>query len=204
MPLRINDLRPPAGAKRSRKRVGRGDGSGRGTYSGRGQKGQKSRAGGGTRPGFEGGQFGLIRKSPRKRGFKAPFRVEFTAINLSDLNDRFPSGAEVNAETLVAARLLKRMDEPFKVLAEGELGHPLTIVAPRVSGAAKQKIEAAGGSIDARGPRPAKAQTEEAATEEAATEEADVEKSTAQDAQAEDAPSSDDEPSDDQSSDDQA
>jgi large subunit ribosomal protein L15 len=199
MPLRINDLRPPAGAKRSRKRVGRGDGSGRGTYSGRGQKGQKSRAGGGTRPGFEGGQFGLIRKSPRKRGFKAPFRVEFTAINLSDLNDRFPSGAEVNAETLVAARLLKRTDEPFKVLAAGELGHPLTIVAPRVSGAAKQKIEAAGGSIDARGPRPAKAQTEEAATEEA-----DVEKSTAQDAQTEDAPSSDDESSDDQSSDDQA
>jgi len=119
--------------------------------------------------------------------------VEFTAINLSDLNDRFPSGAEVNAETLVAARLLKRTDEPFKVLAEGELGHPLTIVAPRVSGAAKQKIEAAGGSIDARGPRPAKVQAEEAATEEA-----EVESTTAQDAQTEDETSSDDQSPDDQ------
>ncbi len=208
MPLRVNDLRPPAGAKRSRKRVGRGDGSGRGTYSGRGQKGQKSRAGGGTRPGFEGGQFGLIRKSPRKRGFRAPFRVEFTAINVGDLNDRFPSGAEVNAEALVAAGLLKRSDEPFKVLATGDLGHPLTIVAPRVSGAAKEKIEAAGGSIDARGPRPAEAQAEEAPAEEVAEVEGSGDKAkgkskSGKGKSAKDQ-SSDDQPAEDQSSENQA
>lgn len=154
MPLRANDLRPPAGAKRSRKRVGRGDGSGRGTYSGRGLKGQKSRSGGGTRPGFEGGQMSLIRKMPTKRGFRPPFRIEYTPINLSQLNDRFEVGATVDAEALAAAGLLKRSDEPFKVLANGEIGHALTITAPRVSASARTKIEAAGGSIDAADPTP--------------------------------------------------
>ena len=155
MPLRINDLRPPAGAKHARKRVGRGDGSGRGNYSGRGLKGQKSRSGGRTKPGFEGGQMSLIRKMPRKRGFRAPFRVEFTAINLGLLNERFPAGAEVDPDTLVAAGLLKRSDELYKVLAGGDLDHALTIRAPRVSAAARAKIESAGGTIDALGPRPA-------------------------------------------------
>ena len=152
MPLRANDLRPPAGAKRSRKRVGRGDGSGRGTYSGRGLKGQKSRSGGGTKPGFEGGQMSLIRKMPTKRGFRPRFRIEYTPINLSQLNDRFEAGATVDAEALVAAGLLKRSDEPFKVLANGEIGHALTITAPRVSASARAKIESAGGSIDAVDP----------------------------------------------------
>ena len=154
MPLRANDLRPPAGAKRSRKRVGRGDGSGRGTYSGRGLKGQKSRSGGSTKPGFEGGQMSLIRKMPTKRGFRPPFRIEYTPINLSQLSDRFDAGASVDADALVAAGLLKRSDEPFKVLAAGELEHALTIDAPRVSVAARAKIEAAGGTIEARDSRP--------------------------------------------------
>ena len=154
MPLRANDLRPPAGAKRSRKRVGRGDGSGRGTYSGRGLKGQKSRSGGGTKPGFEGGQMSLIRKMPTKRGFRPPFRIEYTPINLSQLNTRFDAGATVDAEGLVAAGLLKRSDEPFKVLANGEIGHALVITAPRVSASARTKIEAAGGSIEAKDPTP--------------------------------------------------
>lgn len=152
MPLRANDLRPPAGAKRSRKRVGRGDGSGRGSYSGRGLKGQKSRSGGGTRPGFEGGQMSLIRKMPTKRGFHPRFRIEYTPINLSQLSDRFEAGAAVDAEALHAAGLLKRSDEPFKVLAGGEIDHALTITAPRVSAAARTKIEAAGGSIEAVDP----------------------------------------------------
>ena len=152
MPLRANDLRPPAGAKRSRKRRGRGDGSGRGSYSGRGLKGQKSRSGGGTRPGFEGGQMSLIRKMPTKRGFRPPFRVEYTPINLSQLNERFEADATVDGEALHAAGLLRRVDEPFKVLAEGEINHALTITAPRVSAAARSKIEAAGGSIDAQDP----------------------------------------------------
>ena len=154
MPLRANDLRPPAGAKRSRKRVGRGDGSGRGSYSGRGLKGQKSRSGGGTRPGFEGGQMSLIRKMPTKRGFRPRFRIEYTPINLSQLSDRFEAGAAVDAESLAAAGLLKRADEPFKVLAGGEIGHALTITAPRVSASARTKIEAAGGTIDAEDPTP--------------------------------------------------
>jgi large subunit ribosomal protein L15 len=154
MPLRANDLRPPAGAKRSRKRVGRGDGSGRGSYSGRGLKGQKSRSGGGTRPGFEGGQMSLIRKMPTKRGFHPRFRIEYTPINLSQLSDRFEAGTAVDAESLAAAGLLKRTDEPFKVLAGGEIGHALTITAPRVSASARTKIEAAGGTIDAKDPTP--------------------------------------------------
>lgn len=153
MPLRVNDLRAPAGARRSRTRVGRGDGSGRGTYSGRGLKGQKSRSGGGKRPGFEGGQFGLIRKMPRKRGFHPPFRVEFTAINVGQLNDRFDAGAEIDAAALAAAGLLRNAKEPFKVLARGDLDRALTIRAPRVSAAARSKIEAAGGSIEAAAPR---------------------------------------------------
>jgi len=152
MPLRANDLRPPAGAKRSRKRVGRGDGSGRGSYSGRGLKGQKSRSGGGTRPGFEGGQMSLIRKMPTKRGFRPRSRIEYTPINLSQLSDRFEAGAAVDAEGLVAAGLLKRSDEPFKVLAGGEIDYALTITAPRVSASARTKIEAAGGSIEALDP----------------------------------------------------
>ena len=96
----------------------------------------------------------LIRKMPSKRGFRPPFRVEYTPINLSQLNDRFEAGATVDGEALHAAGLLKRGDEPFKVLAEGELEHALTITAPRVSAAARTKIEAAGGSIDAQDPMP--------------------------------------------------
>lgn len=148
MPLRANDLRPPAGATRPRKRIGRGNAAGGGTYAGKGLKGQKSRSGNDLRPGFEGGQMPLIRKLPRKPGFRNPFRVEHTAINVGALGDRFPAGASVDAAALVGARLLKRADEPFKVLAGGELSHALTLRAPKVSAAARRKIEAAGGTIE--------------------------------------------------------
>ncbi len=148
MPLRANDLRPPAGATRSRKRIGRGNAAGGGTYAGKGLKGQKSRSGHDLRPGFEGGQMPLIRKLPRKPGFRNPFRIEYTAINVGALGDRFPAGATVDAAALVGARLLKRADEPFKVLAGGELSHALTLRAPKVSAAARRKIEAAGGTIE--------------------------------------------------------
>ena len=148
MPLRANDLRPPAGATRPRKRIGRGNAAGGGTYAGKGLKGQKSRSGHDLRPGFEGGQMPLIRKLPRKPGFRNPFRVEYTAINVGALGDRFPAGASVDAAALVGARLLKRADEPFKVLAGGELSHALTLRAPKVSAAARRKIEAAGGTIE--------------------------------------------------------
>ncbi len=148
MPLRANDLHPPAGATRSRKRIGRGNAAGGGTYAGKGLKGQKSRSGNDIRPGFEGGQMPLIRKLPRKPGFRNPFRIEYTAINVGALGDRFPAGASVDAAALVGARLLKRADEPFKVLAGGELSHALTLRAPKVSAAARRKIEAAGGTIE--------------------------------------------------------
>ena len=148
MPLRANDLRPPAGATRPRKRVGRGNASGTGTYAGKGLKGQKARSGKDLRPGFEGGQMPLIRKMPHKRGFRNPFRIEYTPINLATLSDRFPANASVDAEALVRARLLKRADEPFKILAAGDLAHALTVRAPKASAAARQKIEAAGGTLE--------------------------------------------------------
>jgi len=148
MPLRANDLHPPAGSTRTRKRVGRGSGSGNGTYAGKGLKGQKARSGNDLHPGFEGGQLPLIRKMPRKRGFHNHFRVDYTPINVGALSDRFPAGATVDAEALVGARLIKRADEPFKVLAGGDLAHAVSVKAPKVSAAARQKIEAAGGTVE--------------------------------------------------------
>ncbi len=145
--MRQNDLSPAPGSRRDRKRVGRGDGSGYGTYSGRGSKGQKSRAGFKMRPGFEGGQLPIIKRLPRKRGFKNFFRVEYSVINLSSLNI-FESGSEVTPEKLVAARLVKSLRQPIKVLAEGDLQHPLAIKANKFSATARAKIEAAGGQAE--------------------------------------------------------
>lgn len=148
MPLRENDLHPPAGAKHSRKRIGRGSASGQGTYAGKGLKGQKARSGNDIRPGFEGGQMPMIRKMPHKRGFRAPFRVEYTPINVFRLQERFEANAEVTAESLVHVGLLKNESEPFKVLGNGDLDRPLTVRAPKVSAAARSKIEAAGGNVE--------------------------------------------------------
>ena len=148
MPLRQNDLRPPPGAKRSRRRVGRGNASGHGTYSGRGIKGQKSRAGKGIPAWFEGGQIPLVRRLAHKRGFTNPFRVAYTPINLFRLNAAFAPDGEVTAESLTALGLLKRPTEPFKVLATGTLDRPLRVRAAKVSPAARAKIEAAGGRVE--------------------------------------------------------
>lgn len=145
-------LKPPAGAKRPRIRRGRGNSAGKGTYSGRGLKGQKARSGGKVRPGFEGGQIPLVRRLARKPGFRNPFRVEFQAVNLGDLAERFEAGSTVDGESLAAAGLLDDADEPFKVLASGELGHALTVRAPRLSAAAKEAISAAGGSFEELAP----------------------------------------------------
>lgn len=143
-------LRQPEGAKRSRKRVGRGDASGHGRTAARGMKGQRKR--GTVRPGFEGGQIPLVRRLPHLRGFKNPTRVEFLAINLDTLADRFEAGAVVDAEALAAARLIEDVNQPFKVLARGEVSHALTVKAPRLSGGAKQAIQAAGGSFEELAP----------------------------------------------------
>jgi len=140
-------LSPAPGSKRGRKRVGRGDGSGHGTYSGRGCKGQKSRSGYKMRPGFEGGQLPLIKRLPQKRGFVNIFRTEYSVVNLDKLGI-FEPGSEVTPEKLVAAGVVKSLRRPIKILAVGEINHPLVIRANKFSAAAKAKIEAAGGRVE--------------------------------------------------------
>ena len=144
--MRIDILRPSPGARKARKRVGRGNGSGHGTYSGRGCKGQKSRAGYRIKPGFEGGQLPLIKRLPRKRGFTNIFRTEYSVVNLDKLNV-FEPESDVNPEKLIAAGLVKSKKLPVKILGEGDIDRPLTVTAHRFSAAAKAKIEAAGGKI---------------------------------------------------------
>jgi len=145
--VRQDKLSPATGSKKKRKRVGRGDGSGHGTYSGRGCKGQKSRAGYKMRPGFEGGQLPLIKRLPQKRGFVNIFRTEYSIVNLNKLNV-FESGSEVTPEKLVAAGVVKSLRHPIKILAEGDINHPLLVKANKFSTAAKAKIEAAGGTVE--------------------------------------------------------
>lgn len=148
-------LRSPRGATHPRKRVGRGDGSGRGTYSGRGIKGQQSRSGHGPSPAFEGGQTPLVRRLPRRRGFRNPFRVAYTPVNLRDLA-RFDAGSEVTPESLRERGIVRSLRQPIKVLGTGELEIALTVRVPRISSAARAKIEAAGGAAEELSPRPPK------------------------------------------------
>jgi large subunit ribosomal protein L15 len=145
--VRQHELRPSSGARHARKRVGRGNASGHGTYSGRGLKGQKARAGGGVKPGFEGGQLPLVQRMARKRGFTNYFRIEYEPVNLSRLS-RFPAGSEVTPETLLQAGLVKDRRRPIKVLGDGNLSAALTVRAHKFSASARQKIEAAGGKVE--------------------------------------------------------
>ena len=145
--VRQNSIAPAPGSRRERKRVGRGNGSGSGTYSGRGSKGQKSRAGYRMRPGFEGGQLPLIKRLPRKRGFTNIFRTEYSTVNVGTLS-AFASGSEVTPEKMVAARMVKSLRNPIKVLADGDIKHPITVKANKFSASAKAKIEAAGGKAE--------------------------------------------------------
>ncbi len=145
--MRQDELSPPPGSKKNRKRVGRGDGSGHGTYSGRGCKGQKSRSGYRMSRGFEGGQLPLIRRLPRKRGFTNIFRIEYSIVNIDKLN-MFEAGSEVTPEKLVAAGVVKSLRYPIKILAEGNIEHSLVVRANKFSAAAKAKIEAAGGKVE--------------------------------------------------------
>jgi len=145
--VRQDKLSPAPGSKKDRKRVGRGDGSGNGTYSGRGCKGQKSRAGYSIRPGFEGGQLPLIKRLPRKRGFTNIFRIEYNVVNTGTLN-AFESGSEVDPEKMAAAGVISSLRKPVKILAEGEINHPVVVRAHKFSSAAKSKIEAAGGKAE--------------------------------------------------------
>ncbi|MBM4324220.1 MAG: 50S ribosomal protein L15, partial [Deltaproteobacteria bacterium] len=133
------------GSKKKRKRVGRGPGSGHGKTSCRGHKGQNARAGRGTKAGFEGGQMPLQRRLP-KRGFRNPFREKVAIIHLSDLN-RFEKDAVVEPDLLIASGLCKK-GETIKLLADGELQHPLTIRVHRASQAALKKVEKASGKVE--------------------------------------------------------
>ncbi len=142
-----HNLSPAIGSTRKRKRVGCGNASGHGNYCGRGVKGQKARSGYKMRPGFEGGQLPLIQRLPRKRGFTNIFRTPFSVVNLNGLNT-FEAGSEVTPEKLLAAGLVKSLRAPIKILATGDIDHPLTVRANRFSAAARAKIEAAGGTAE--------------------------------------------------------
>lgn len=148
--MKLHDLKPAEGATKRRKRVGRGISAGQGKTAGRGTKGQNARSGGGVRPYFEGGQLPLVRKLPfvRGTGFRDPWRVKFTPVNLDRL-DCFDAGSEVTPETLVAAGIIKRADELVAVLGRGDIERPLVVRAHRASRSALEKIEAAGGSFEA-------------------------------------------------------
>jgi large subunit ribosomal protein L15 len=145
--VRQNSIAPAPGSRQTRKRVGRGNGSGHGTYSGRGCKGQKVRAGYKMRPGFEGGQLPLIERLPRKRGFTNIFRTQYSTVNVGALSI-FESGSEVTPEKMVAARIVKSLRKPIKILSDGNIKHPLTVKANKFTAAARAKIEAAGGTAE--------------------------------------------------------
>ena len=137
-----------AGSKtRKRKRIGRGDASGNGSYSGKGMKGQKSRSGGGVRPGFEGGQLPLIKRLPSLRGFTNIFKTQYHAVNLDTILKMYPNGGDVSPGTLVETGVLKDQKLPLKVLGRGEINVNLKVSAHKFTKSAKEKIETAGGTI---------------------------------------------------------
>ena len=146
--MKLNELKPAVGAKKAPKRVGRGCGSGIGKTSARGQKGQKSRSGGGVRPGFEGGQMPLARRLP-KRGFTNIFAKEYAQVNVSSLNV-FEDGTVVDAALLREKRIIRKMCDGLKVLGNGELTKKLTIKADKFTKSAEEKIVAAGGTIEVK------------------------------------------------------
>lgn len=151
MSLGAHELSPNPGAVRSRKRVGRGNGSGHGTYSGRGLKGQKSRSGKKIRLTFEGGQMPLARKLATIRGFNNKWRIPYQPVNVGAL-ERFDADTEVTPELLREVGILKHLREPVKILGDGDLTTKLRVTADRVSKAAREKIEAAGGTVTERNP----------------------------------------------------
>ncbi len=145
--MKLHDLKPAEGSTHKRRRVGRGISAGQGKTAGRGTKGQRSRTGRGIKPYFEGGQLPLVRRLPHNRGFKNLFRIEYAVVNLATLNAKFEAGALVTPDALVALGLI---DNPahIKVLGMGELDKALTVKAHAFSTSAKEKIAAAGGSVE--------------------------------------------------------
>ena len=146
--MRLEELTPPKGSRKKKKRVGRGIGSGHGKTACRGAKGQNSRSGGGTKAGFEGGQMPLQRRLP-KRGFRPPFKKRYTVIHVGDLN-RFPRDSVVEPDLLIQSGLRKKGDA-VKLLSDGELQHPLIIRVHQASKSAIKKVEAASGRVEVIG-----------------------------------------------------
>lgn len=144
--MKLHELRPAPGARTKPTRKGQGIGSGLGKTAGRGHKGQKARSGGGVRPGFEGGQMPLQRRMP-KRGFYNKFAREIIAVNIDQLN-RFEDGTTVTPETLLAARVIKKLGDGVKILGNGDLEKSLTVQAHAFSKSALEKITAAGGRAE--------------------------------------------------------
>jgi large subunit ribosomal protein L15 len=141
--LKMHHLRPAPGAKKDKTRVGRGEGS-KGKTAGRGTKGTKARYN--VRPGFEGGNLNFVMRSPKLRGFKNPFRVEYQVVNLEKLAELYPKGGEVTISDLVAKGAVRK-NEKVKVLGDGDIAVKLNVAVDKVSGSAEQKIVAAGGSV---------------------------------------------------------
>lgn len=146
--MELHDLFPAPGSRKVRKRVGRGHGSGWGKTAGRGHDGQLSRSGGGKGPGFEGGQNPLAMRLPKLGGFTSRNRVEYAVVNVGRINDLFNDGDVVSADTLAEKGVIRSATKaPVKVLADGELTKKVTVSVDKVSKAAQEKIEAAGGKV---------------------------------------------------------
>ncbi len=142
-----HNLVPTKGARKNRKRVGRGDAAGQGSTAGRGMKGQKSRSGGGPNPGFEGGQLPLIKGLPMKRGFNNIFKTYYSLITLETL-EKFEVGTRVTPELLVERGYVRNLKQPVKIMGDGELTKALTVVAAKFTRSAQVKIEAAKGTVE--------------------------------------------------------
>lgn len=146
--MKLHELRSPSGARKKRKRKGRGNSAGQGTYAGRGRKGQRARSGGGKGPYFEGGQLPLVRRLPYRRGFTNIWRVPFVPVNVDSLEKHFQAGDVVTPETLVEVGLAKSTKNPVKILGRGDISKSLMVQAHAFSVSAQEKIEAAGGSAE--------------------------------------------------------
>ena len=145
--MKLHELQPAYGSVKDVKRIGRGHGSGNGKTAGKGHKGQKARSGGSIRPGFEGGQMPLQRRMP-KRGFNNIFAKEYAAVNISELEKRFESGAVIDAAALIESGAIKYAKDGVKILGNGELTKSLTVKAAKFTAAAQEKIEKAGGKAE--------------------------------------------------------
>ena len=147
--MRLEDLRPAPGSTRRRRRIGRGPSSGTGKTSGKGHKGLLARSGGGSKPGFEGGQMPLYRRLPKRGFLPHGGKTEFALVKVKDLADRFPAGSVVDPDALVGAGLIKKSGRgAVKVLGDGDIAHALSLKTHRISASARAKLEAAGGSVE--------------------------------------------------------